>query len=103
MGLLPVVPMTLISGMLMIVVSLATRDFALPSEPTLRRYFFNAKAQAEAQTSRRVPATVSALPAEIVLAPRRLCVSALRQRTISYSPNLLFIFDIADVAIMSHP
>ncbi len=39
MGLLPVVPMTLISGMLMIVVSLATRDFALPSEPTLRRYF----------------------------------------------------------------
>ena len=39
MGLLPVVPMTLISGMLMIVVSLATKDFALPSEPTLRRYF----------------------------------------------------------------
>jgi SSS family solute:Na+ symporter len=39
MGLLPVVPMTLISGMLMIVVSLATRDFALPSESTLRRYF----------------------------------------------------------------
>ena len=39
MGLLPVVPMTLISAMLMIVVSLATRDFALPSEPTLRRYF----------------------------------------------------------------
>jgi solute:Na+ symporter, SSS family len=39
MGLLPVVPMTLISGMLMIVVSLATKNFALPSEPTLRRYF----------------------------------------------------------------
>jgi Na+/proline symporter len=43
MGLLPVVPMTLISAMLMIVVSLATRDFALPSEPTLRRYFFQRK------------------------------------------------------------
>jgi SSS family solute:Na+ symporter len=39
MGLLPVVPMTLISGMLMIVVSLATRDFAKPGQATLARYF----------------------------------------------------------------
>jgi len=39
MGLLPVVPMTLISGMLMIVVSLATRDFAKPGDATLKRYF----------------------------------------------------------------
>jgi len=39
MGLLPVVPMTLISGMLMIVVSLATKDFALPGDATLKRYF----------------------------------------------------------------
>jgi SSS family solute:Na+ symporter len=39
MGLLPVVPMTLISGMLMIVVSLATRDFSKPGQATLARYF----------------------------------------------------------------
>ena len=39
MGLLPVVPMTLISGMLMIVVSLATKDFAKPGDATLKRYF----------------------------------------------------------------
>jgi SSS family solute:Na+ symporter len=39
MGLLPVVPMTLISGMLMIVVSLATKGFSKPGEPTLARYF----------------------------------------------------------------
>ena len=39
MGLLPVVPMTLISAMLMVVVSLATKDFAKPGEGTLQRYF----------------------------------------------------------------
>jgi SSS family solute:Na+ symporter len=39
MGMLPVVPMTLISGMLMVVVSLLTKDFAKPGEATLRRYF----------------------------------------------------------------
>ena len=39
LGCLPVVPMTLISAVLMIVVSLATKDFAKPSEATLRRYF----------------------------------------------------------------
>ena len=39
MGLLPVVPMTLISGLLMIVVSLATKGFAKPGQSTLRRYF----------------------------------------------------------------
>jgi SSS family solute:Na+ symporter len=39
MGLLPVVPMTLISGMLMILISLATKDFAKPGPTTLRRYF----------------------------------------------------------------
>ena len=39
MGLLPVVPMTLISAVLMIVVSLSTRAFATPSEATLKRYF----------------------------------------------------------------
>ncbi len=38
-GMLPVVPMTLISALLMIVVSLATRAFAKPSERTLERYF----------------------------------------------------------------
>jgi SSS family solute:Na+ symporter len=38
MGLLPVVPMTLISAMLMFVVSLAT-GFAKPRQSTLRRYF----------------------------------------------------------------
>ena len=36
LGLMPVVPMTLISALLMVVVSLATPP---PSEPTLRRYF----------------------------------------------------------------
>src|SRR5687767_15695536 len=39
MGMLPVVPMTLISAMLMTVVSLATKDFSKPREETLRRYF----------------------------------------------------------------
>jgi Na+/proline symporter len=39
MGMLPVVPMTLVSGMLMILVSLATRHFAKPGPTTLRRYF----------------------------------------------------------------
>lgn len=39
MGLLPVVPMTLISAMLMILVSLVTKDFAKPGEVTLKRYF----------------------------------------------------------------
>jgi SSS family solute:Na+ symporter len=39
MGMLPVVPMTLISGVLMIVVSLATKRFATPHPSTLRRYF----------------------------------------------------------------
>jgi solute:Na+ symporter, SSS family len=39
MGMLPVVPMTLISAMLMIVVSLATKPFSKPDEGTLRRYF----------------------------------------------------------------
>ncbi len=38
-GLLPVVPMTIISAVLMIVASLATKSFAKPAEPTLRRYF----------------------------------------------------------------
>ena len=38
LGMLPVVPMTLISAMLMIVVSLAT-NFARPVATTLRRYF----------------------------------------------------------------
>jgi SSS family solute:Na+ symporter len=38
-GMLPVVPMTLISGMLMIVVSLLTKNFARPGQHTLRRYF----------------------------------------------------------------
>jgi Na+/proline symporter len=39
MGMLPVVPMTVISAALMIVVSLATKEFAMPSEATLRNYF----------------------------------------------------------------
>jgi SSS family solute:Na+ symporter len=39
MGLLPVVPMTLISALLMFVVSLATKNFSTPSESTLKRYF----------------------------------------------------------------
>jgi hypothetical protein len=39
LGLLPVVPMTLISALLMIVVSLATKRFAKPGTPTLSRYF----------------------------------------------------------------
>ena len=43
MGMLPVVPMTLISAMLMVVVSLATKAFAKPSEATLRRYFATPK------------------------------------------------------------
>jgi SSS family solute:Na+ symporter len=38
-GLLPVVPMTLISGLLMIVVSLVTKQFAKPGQATLERYF----------------------------------------------------------------
>ena len=38
-GMLPVVPMTLISGMLMVVVSLMTKNFAKPGQTTLRRYF----------------------------------------------------------------
>ena len=37
LGILPVVPMTLVSGMLMIVVSLVTKGFAKPGEHTLRR------------------------------------------------------------------
>jgi Na+/proline symporter len=43
MGMLPVVPMTLISAMLMIVVSLLTKNFAKPTETTLRRYFADQK------------------------------------------------------------
>ncbi len=39
LGMLPVVPMTLISAMLMIVVSLATKSFAKPGQTTLLRYF----------------------------------------------------------------
>jgi Na+/proline symporter len=39
MGMLPVVPMTLISAALMIVVSLATKSFSKPGEATLKRYF----------------------------------------------------------------
>jgi len=39
LGLLPVVPMTLISALMMILVSLATKRFAKPGAPTLRRYF----------------------------------------------------------------
>ena len=39
MGMLPVVPMTLISALLMVVVSLATKAFARPSEAVLKRYF----------------------------------------------------------------
>jgi Na+/proline symporter len=39
LGMLPVVPMTLISAMLMIVVSLTTKSFAKPGQTTLRRYF----------------------------------------------------------------
>src|SRR5688572_23148775 len=39
MGLLPVVPMTLISALLMFVVSLMTKQFAKPGQSTLRRYF----------------------------------------------------------------
>lgn len=39
LGLLPVVPMTLISGMLMIAVSLATVNVSKPSAATLQRYF----------------------------------------------------------------
>ncbi|HEY0283915.1 MAG TPA: hypothetical protein VGC23_00885, partial [Vicinamibacterales bacterium] len=43
MGMLPVVPMTLISAILMIVVSLATKEFSKPGEATLRRYFADDK------------------------------------------------------------
>ena len=39
MGMLPVVPMTLISAVLMIVVSLATKGFSKPGTHTLDRYF----------------------------------------------------------------
>jgi hypothetical protein len=38
LGMLPVVPMTLISGLMMIVVSLATQR-AIPRQATLARYF----------------------------------------------------------------
>ena len=43
LGLLPVVPMTIISGVLMILVSLATKRFAKPSEQTLSRYTLQAR------------------------------------------------------------
>ena len=39
LGMLPVVPMTLVSGLLMVVVSLATTSFARPGAQTLSRYF----------------------------------------------------------------
>jgi len=39
LGLLPVVPMTLVSALLMIAVSLATKHFSRPSDQTLARYF----------------------------------------------------------------
>ena len=39
LGLLPVVPMTLISGLVMILASLATKGFSKPGAPTLARYF----------------------------------------------------------------
>ena len=39
LDMLPVVPMTLISGLVMILASLATKSFSKPREQTLRRYF----------------------------------------------------------------
>jgi Na+/proline symporter len=39
LGFLPVVPMTLISALLMIVVSMTTQSFATPGRATLARYF----------------------------------------------------------------
>jgi hypothetical protein len=39
MGFLPVVPMTIVSGILMVVVSLATKSASKPSPATLARYF----------------------------------------------------------------
>ena len=39
LGLLPVVPMTVVSALLMIAVSLATKHFSRPSDQTLARYF----------------------------------------------------------------
>jgi SSS family solute:Na+ symporter len=39
MGFLPVVPMTIVSGVLMVVVSLATKNASKPSPATLARYF----------------------------------------------------------------
>ena len=94
MGLLPVVPMTLISGMLMIVVSLATRGFALPGEPTLSALFPTVdgdrriggpreRSNAKAQTERRLLAAATRptlkgrksrrLPAKVSAAARRDC------------------------------
>jgi len=39
LGMLPVVPMTLVSAMLMMAVSLMTKGFAKPGQSTLQRYF----------------------------------------------------------------
>jgi len=66
---------------------------------------FNAKAQAEASSVSvdAYPQRCLASPAEIVLgvsASRRLGVETAQSLP---PPNLPFIFDFADVAIMSHP
>ena len=45
-GLLPVVPMTLISALLMVLVSLATKNFSKPGAATLARYFSEGPAKA---------------------------------------------------------
>jgi hypothetical protein len=39
LGLLPVVPMTLVSALLMVLVSLATRARSMPRPATLAKYF----------------------------------------------------------------
>jgi SSS family solute:Na+ symporter len=51
MGFLPVVPMTMVSGMLMVVVSLATRNAAKPSAATLARYFDAAQLKSRPPTA----------------------------------------------------
>jgi SSS family solute:Na+ symporter len=51
MGFLPVVPMTIGSGVLMVVVSLATRNMSKPSAATLARYFDVARLKSHASAT----------------------------------------------------
>ena len=70
LGFLPVVPMTLISAVLMIVASLATKGFAKPSEPTLQRYFAPRR---RAHLEHSAPVTRHGLAASLLDVRRRSC------------------------------